>query len=219
MAELVPNTVDAAVEKHVPAVEKTADGFKITVGSVTHPMDPDHYIQWITFVADDGITYRKFLSPAEASNRTGLSNLPYLPFFFSFFFRCFASRIPAACTSAYLSAEDAAFFAFRTIRSSSSAENTVLCRQELSPSRTFPVFQIRSVPVSTREMSQASLNTMQEKQSSRLTEKNAAVASACRLFWRTGFGKESTLPSPVFVHIRSRSLPDTSPVMCLHSKM
>ncbi|HJJ40727.1 MAG TPA: desulfoferrodoxin [Methanocorpusculum sp.] len=66
MTELVPNTVDAAVEKHVPAVEKTADGFKITVGSVTHPMDADHYIQWITFVADDGITYRKFLQPGEA---------------------------------------------------------------------------------------------------------------------------------------------------------
>ena len=66
MVELVPNTTDAAVEKHVPAVEKTADGFKITVGSVTHPMDADHYIQWITFVADDGITYRKFLQPGEA---------------------------------------------------------------------------------------------------------------------------------------------------------
>ena len=61
-----PKHYDAAVEKHVPAVEKTADGFKITVGSVTHPMDADHYIQWITFVADDGITYRKFLAPGEA---------------------------------------------------------------------------------------------------------------------------------------------------------
>ncbi len=66
MTELVPNTVDAAKEKHVPAVEKTADGFKITVGSVTHPMDADHYIEWISFYADNGIVYRKFLKPGDA---------------------------------------------------------------------------------------------------------------------------------------------------------
>lgn len=66
MVELVPNTVDAAVEKHVPAVEKTADGYKITVGSVTHPMDADHYIQWIVAATDDGINHTKFLNPGEA---------------------------------------------------------------------------------------------------------------------------------------------------------
>ena len=41
------NTVDAAKEKHVPVVEKTADGFKVKVGSVAHPMEEKHYIEWV----------------------------------------------------------------------------------------------------------------------------------------------------------------------------
>ena len=48
MQELVPNTTDGALEKHVPVVEKTAhgSGYSVTVkvGSVTHPMLPEHYI-------------------------------------------------------------------------------------------------------------------------------------------------------------------------------
>jgi superoxide reductase len=57
------NTVDAAKEKHVPVVEKTADGFKVKVGSVAHPMEEKHYIEWIQIIADDGKVYRKFLKP------------------------------------------------------------------------------------------------------------------------------------------------------------
>ena len=41
------NTVDAAKEKHVPVVEKTADGFKVKVGSVAHPMEEKHWIEWV----------------------------------------------------------------------------------------------------------------------------------------------------------------------------
>lgn len=61
----VENTVDAAKEKHVPVIEKTANGFKVTVGSVAHPMEESHYIEWIALCAD-GITYRKFLKPGDA---------------------------------------------------------------------------------------------------------------------------------------------------------
>jgi superoxide reductase len=57
------NTVDAAREKHVPVVEKTADGFKVTVGSAAHPMTEEHHIEWIQVIADDGTVYRKFLKP------------------------------------------------------------------------------------------------------------------------------------------------------------
>lgn len=57
------NTVDAAKEKHVPVVEKTADGFKVKVGSVAHPMTEEHYIEWIQVIADDGKVYRRFLEP------------------------------------------------------------------------------------------------------------------------------------------------------------
>ncbi len=60
----VENTVDASKEKHVPAVEKTADGIKVQVGSVEHPMEEKHYIEWIQLIAD-GKAYRQFLKPGE----------------------------------------------------------------------------------------------------------------------------------------------------------
>jgi superoxide reductase len=61
---LVENTVDAAKEKHVPVIE-IGDGFiKVTVGSVLHPMEEKHYIEWIELVAD-GKAYRQFLHPGE----------------------------------------------------------------------------------------------------------------------------------------------------------
>ncbi len=59
------NTVDAAKEKHVPVVEKTAGGYRVKIGSVAHPMDEKHYIEWIEVIAD-GLAYRYFLKPGEA---------------------------------------------------------------------------------------------------------------------------------------------------------
>lgn len=56
------NTVDAAREKHVPVVEKNADGIKVKVGNVAHPMEEKHFIEWIEIIAD-GKAYRQFLSP------------------------------------------------------------------------------------------------------------------------------------------------------------
>ncbi len=58
------NTVDAAQEKHVPVIEKTSDGFKVAVGSVAHPMEEKHYIEWIELIAD-GQVYRQFLKPGD----------------------------------------------------------------------------------------------------------------------------------------------------------
>jgi superoxide reductase len=63
------NTTDAAKEKHVPVIEKTATGFKVKVGSVAHPMEAAHYIEWIEVIAD-GQAYRKFLNPGEAPEAT-----------------------------------------------------------------------------------------------------------------------------------------------------
>ena len=57
------NTVDAAREKHVPVIEKVEGGFKVTIGSVPHPMEEKHYIEWIEAITADGRVYRKFLSP------------------------------------------------------------------------------------------------------------------------------------------------------------
>lgn len=65
MKLMVENTVDASKEKHVPVVEKTAAGIKVKVGSVAHPMEEKHYIEWIEVIAD-GKAYRKFLNPGDA---------------------------------------------------------------------------------------------------------------------------------------------------------
>jgi len=59
------NTVDAAVEKHVPVIEKIEGGVKVKVGSVAHPMEAEHYIEWIEIIAD-GKSYRQFLNPGDA---------------------------------------------------------------------------------------------------------------------------------------------------------
>jgi len=58
------NTTDAAKEKHVPVIVKTPKGFKVTVGSVAHPMEEKHFIEWIELVAD-GVVYRKYLKPGD----------------------------------------------------------------------------------------------------------------------------------------------------------
>lgn len=58
------NTTDAAQEKHVPVVEKTADGFRVKVGSAAHPMEDKHYIEWIELIAGER-AYRQFLKPGE----------------------------------------------------------------------------------------------------------------------------------------------------------
>lgn len=63
------NTVDAAKEKHAPVIDKTADGIKITIGSVPHPMEEKHYIEWIQLIAD-GKSYRQFLKPGVRPEAT-----------------------------------------------------------------------------------------------------------------------------------------------------
>jgi superoxide reductase len=56
--------VDAAKEKHVPVVEEVAEGVKVSVGSVPHPMEEKHYIEWVEVVVD-GKAYREFLKPGD----------------------------------------------------------------------------------------------------------------------------------------------------------
>ena len=65
----VENTVDAAKEKHVPVIEKVDGGVKVSVGSVAHPMEESHYIEWVEIIAD-GEAYRQFLNPGEAPEAT-----------------------------------------------------------------------------------------------------------------------------------------------------
>ena len=64
MVLLKENTTDAAQEKHVPVIEKVDGGYKVSVGSVLHPMEEEHYIEWIELLAD-GTAYRQFLNPGD----------------------------------------------------------------------------------------------------------------------------------------------------------
>lgn len=64
MKLLCENTTDGAKEKHVPVVEKIEGGYRVTVGSVEHPMTDAHYIQWIELVTPTGVL-RHNLTPQD----------------------------------------------------------------------------------------------------------------------------------------------------------
>lgn len=55
MIKLDANTTDAVQEKHVPDYKVEDGKIKVTIGSILHPSLPEHYIEWIALVTDDGI--------------------------------------------------------------------------------------------------------------------------------------------------------------------
>ena len=60
------NTVDASVEKHVPIISKVGEDIDVKVGSVAHPMEKDHYIEWIEVIKDGKTMFRQYLNPGDA---------------------------------------------------------------------------------------------------------------------------------------------------------
>ena len=64
MENLAAKTADEGKEKHVPVIEKVDGGIKVKVGSVPHPMEEKHYIEWIEILAN-GKAYRQFLNPGD----------------------------------------------------------------------------------------------------------------------------------------------------------
>jgi len=64
MTKLTENTVEAAKEKHVPVIEKIEGGYRVTVGSVAHPMEEKHFIEWIELTAGDTVC-RRYLEPGQ----------------------------------------------------------------------------------------------------------------------------------------------------------
>lgn len=58
------NSQDGAKEKHVPVIEKIEGGYRVTVGSVEHPMLEEHHIEWIELIAGEDIM-RHYLKPGE----------------------------------------------------------------------------------------------------------------------------------------------------------
>ncbi len=69
MVLMTENTVDAAKEKHVPVITKVAEGYRVAVGSVAHPMEAKHWIEWIELVAN-GRVYRQNLEPGQLPEAT-----------------------------------------------------------------------------------------------------------------------------------------------------
>ena len=65
MVLMAENSVDAAQEKHVPVAEQVEGGWSVSVGSVDHPMEEKHYIEWIELGAGN-TNYKVFLKPGEA---------------------------------------------------------------------------------------------------------------------------------------------------------
>ncbi|OHB51507.1 MAG: desulfoferrodoxin [Planctomycetes bacterium GWF2_41_51] len=64
MKLFVENTSDGAKEKHVPVIEKIDGGYKVKIGSINHPMEEKHYIEWIEIQAD-GKVYKQYLTPGQ----------------------------------------------------------------------------------------------------------------------------------------------------------
>ena len=65
MEELVPNTTEASLEKHVPVIERDGNTVKVTIGSVLHPSTPEHFIQWIVLETCNGYRYKPLRSDEE----------------------------------------------------------------------------------------------------------------------------------------------------------
>jgi len=64
MQLLEEKTQDEGKEKHLPVVEEQPQGIKVKVGSIPHPMEEAHYIQWIEVITQSG-SFKKFLSPGK----------------------------------------------------------------------------------------------------------------------------------------------------------
>ena len=64
MSELVPNTTEAATEKHLPVVEMDGNIVKVSVGSVEHPSTEEHYIAWVYLETAHG-GQRKAIKPGD----------------------------------------------------------------------------------------------------------------------------------------------------------
>ena len=69
MSLMTENTEDAATEKHLPVLRPVAGGFEVSVGSVAHPMEDAHHIEWIELIAGDRVL-RQHLTPGDAPTAT-----------------------------------------------------------------------------------------------------------------------------------------------------
>ena len=64
MREIIPGTTEAAAEKHIPVYQVEGNLVRVRVGSVDHPMLPEHYIEWVSLQTKQG-NQRKLLQPGQ----------------------------------------------------------------------------------------------------------------------------------------------------------
>lgn len=69
MSELIPGSTDAATEKHVPVVSRVGNRVTVSVGSVEHPMLPEHFIGWVALQTKEG-NQRKELTAGSKPTAT-----------------------------------------------------------------------------------------------------------------------------------------------------
>lgn len=72
MKKMEPNTVDAAVEKHVPVIEREGNKVTVKVGEVAHPMTPEHYILFLEVIAGNKVYRYDFTKEATTAEATFL---------------------------------------------------------------------------------------------------------------------------------------------------
>ena len=65
MTEIIPGTVEASAEKHIPVWKVEGNKVVVNVGSIDHPMQPEHYIEWVSLQTKQG-NQRKQLKPGDA---------------------------------------------------------------------------------------------------------------------------------------------------------
>lgn len=74
MVELIPSSTDAAVEKHVPVISVDGSIVTVSVGSVAHPMIPEHFIQFIVLETSAGIQIAELAAGDEPVAKFALSD-------------------------------------------------------------------------------------------------------------------------------------------------
>ncbi len=65
MSEIIPGEKEASLEKHIPVFTVNENNVEVVVGSVEHPMQPEHYIEWVSLQTKEG-NQRKALKPGDA---------------------------------------------------------------------------------------------------------------------------------------------------------
>ncbi len=65
MSEIIAGTIEASREKHIPIYTVNGNAVSVTVGSVEHPMSPEHYIEWVVVETKSGYAI-KYLKPSDA---------------------------------------------------------------------------------------------------------------------------------------------------------